>query len=392
MAKQPVGMAQRFASVNQNQQIFELNNRIEDLEEELRHLRSNPPSEGEKEALNQQLEALASQLAQQSGEYHIPFDQIQPDPEQPRTVFPQDLIIARVKSLQERGQLSPVIVIPKEGWYQLFDGELRWRSGSAAGLKTLRCVFLTQENLDALDRTALFDRQLTTSIQSEKLHPFDLANALTKLMVMQYPELAPQVQEIPNLLGAVNQRLKRSGKAADLESIRIADRSTQKNWLESLGLLQMEELWILSSILDKQLNPISVSSNIFPLLNLPTDLQAVIRETGLEGSKILELKRLSPRLLNVSEEVATQIRKEITATILKNRASLSQIRKLVSQTIQEHNPVSKSIPASKLGTVVKLVQGIYPEQFDRQELTELRQALHAKLQQVEALLGPELHN
>ncbi|NJN85851.1 MAG: ParB N-terminal domain-containing protein [Leptolyngbyaceae cyanobacterium SL_7_1] len=387
MSKKPVGMAQRFAHVGQSHQVFELSNRIEELEEELRQIRANPASDTENEELNRQLEALATQLSQQGGEHDIPFNQIKPDPDQPRTVFPPELIQARAKSLREEGQLNPAIVLPKDGWYQLFDGELRWRSGPIAGLQTLRCVFLTQESLDKLDRTALFDRQLTTSIQAEKLHPFDLANGLVKLMVLQYPELQDQVEEIPNLLSAAVQRLKRSDKAADLDSIRIANRDRQKDWLETAGLNSVEELWIFSTILDKQLNPISVSSNIFPLLNLPADLQNLIRQTGLEGSKVLELKRLSPKFLGADQQTSEKIREQVTQKVLEDKLSLSHIRKLVNQTIQAQNPPQSPSKDRKASTTLQLIQSIQPTTIDKNHLAELRKALYAKLQEIDAVLN-----
>lgn len=385
MAKQPIGMAQRFANVNQNQQIFELTNKVEELEEELRQLRSGNPSDSEKEELNRQLEALANQLAQQNGEKEIPFDEIKPDPNQPRTVFSQALIQARAKSLREEGQLSCAIVIPKEGWYQLFDGELRWRSGPVAGMTTLRCVFLTQEALDKLDPSAVFDRQLTTSIQSEKLHPFDLANGLIKLIVLRYPHLEAQVEEIPNILSAAIQRLKRNGKATELDTIRIAERVSQQEWLETAGLYTIEEQWIFLTILDKQLNPISISSNIFPLLNLPADLQNVIRGTGLEGSKILELKRLSSKFLKVDEDQALEIRQQVTQTVLQEKLSLSQLKKLVSQTLQKYNP-SPSEQNTKAIKAIKAIQSIQPTKIEKSQLSQLRQLLSAKLQEIDDLL------
>ena len=387
MSKKPVGMAQRFAHVGQSQQVFELSNRIEELEEELRQVRAKPTTETEKEELNRQLEAFATQLGQQSGEHAIPFDQIKPDPAQPRTVFPPELIQARAKSLREEGQLNPAIVLPKDGWYQLFDGELRWRSGSIAGLQTLRCVFLTQEALDKLDRTALFDRQLTTSIQAEKLHPFDLANGLVKLMVLHHPALKDQIEEIPNLLSATVQRLKRNDKATELDSIRIAEREEQKAWLETAGLNSAEEKWILSTLLDKQLNPISISSNVFPLLNLPADLQNTIRETGLEGSKVLELKRLSPKFLGVDQKMAEKMRLQITQKVLQDKLSLSQIRKLVHQTIQKQNPLAANSKDTKPFAAIQSIQSIQPTKIEKKHLVEIRKTLYDKLQEIDALLN-----
>lgn len=380
-------LSKQFATVGTVQQEF-TQERIEELEEEIKQLKTKLDHDPQKQVLNQKLEALGAQLAQQNGEHEIPLDKIKPDPEQPRTVFPQELLQARAKSLREEGQLSPVIVIPQEGWYLLFDGELRWRSSPLAGLATLRSVFLTQEALDNLDRTALFDRQLTTSIQSEKLHPFDLANSLIKLMLLKHPELKPISEEIPNLLGAAIQRLKRNGKAAELDTIRIAEREQQEEWLTTSGLTSPEELKIFLVLLDKQLNPISVSSNVFPLLNLTSDLQEVVRSTGLEGSKVLAIKRLSPKHLNIKEESARKLRAELVQEVMEEKLSLSQIKAWVNQKIRESNPAPPTLQKeSKADVAIQAIQSIAPKRIEKARLVELQKILQAKLQEINTLLN-----
>jgi ParB family transcriptional regulator, chromosome partitioning protein len=382
-------LSKQFASIGAVQQEF-TQERIEELEEEIKHLKNRVDNDPQKKALNQKLEALGAQLAQQNGEHEIPFEKIKPDPDQPRTVFPQELVQARAKSLREEGQLSPAIVIPQDGWYLLFDGEMRWRSGTLAGLTTLRCVFLTQDALDGLDRTALFDRQLTTSIQSEKLHPFDLANSLIKLIILKHPDLQAWTHEIPNILGAAVQRLKRNGKAAELDSIRIAGREQQQQWLSEAGLNSEQELQILSVILDKQLNPVSISSNAFPLLNLAPDLQEAIRTTGLEGSKILEIKRLSPKLLNTNEATAKKLRAELIRTVIQDQLSLSQIRMWVNQKIWDSNPTKpfalKTSKASKADVAIQAIQAIAPKKIEKARLLDLQKHLQEKLQEINELL------
>ena len=379
-------LSKQFASVGAVQQEF-TQERIEELEEEIRQLKNRVDNDPQKKALNQKLEALGAQLAQQNGEHEIPFEKIKPDPDQPRTVFPQELIQARAKSLREEGQLSPAIVIPQDGWYLLFDGEMRWRSGTLAGLTALRCVFLTQNALDSLDKTALFDRQLTTSIQSEKLHPFDLANSLLKLIILKHPDLQTWTEEIPNILGAAIQRLKRSGKVTELDAIRIAGREQQQQWLSESGLSSEEELQIFSVILDKQLNPVSVSSNAFTLLNLTPDLQEVIRTTGLEGSKILEIKRLSPKLLNTNDANARKLRAELIQKVVQHKLSLSQIRMWVNQKIREGNPTKPTSPKeSKADVAIQAIQAIAPKKIEKARLLELQTHLQAKLQEINELL------
>lgn len=383
--KKPASISQMFAPASQNQEVLQLQDRVEELEEELRQLRLQPLSSPEKEALEGQIQELAQQLAQQGGEHAIPLDRIRPDPDQPRTVFPEAIIQARAKSLREEGQHTPIILIPQaQNWYKLFDGELRWRSAPQANLTTLRAVLLTQETLDKLGKATIFDRQLTTSLQSEKLHPFDLANGLVKLMVMRYPHLSERTEEIPSLLNAAVQRLRRSREVIDWESLTIADRLAQQEWVEKVCISETER-WILNTILSKQLNPVSVNSNVFTLLNLPEDLQAVIRTQGLEGSKVLELKRISGKTLDIDEETATALRQQLTEEVVQQGLSLDKIRakvKLLLQAYQEpKQPGKQAQLAQRLSSIPKQLKQakVWKDPKKRQKLEKLLDELEGLL-------------
>ncbi|MDX2241510.1 MAG: ParB N-terminal domain-containing protein [Leptolyngbyaceae cyanobacterium bins.302] len=384
-AKKPASISQMFAPASQNQEVLQLQDRVEELEDELRQLRSQELDSNVRTALEEQIQELAHQLAQQGGEHYISLDQIQPDSDQPRTVFPPTVIQARAKSLLEEGQHSPIILIPQtDSGYKLFDGELRWRSAPQAGLTTLRAVFLTQEALDKLDKAAVFDRQLTTSLQSEKLHPFDLANGLVKLMVMRHPQLNEQVKSIPSLLNAIIQRLRRSGEIAELEAVAIADQNVQQEWIEKVCTSETER-WILEVILSKQLNPVSINSNVFTLLNLPEDLQSVVRTEGLEGSKVLELKKISGKNLNIEEEEAIDLRTKLIHEVIHQGLSLDKIRSKVKATLQMHKDPQQQPKTLDLSQRLSSI----PKQLKQAKVWEdakKRQKLEKLLNELEGLL------
>lgn len=384
-SKKPASISQLFASASQTQEVLQLQDQVEELEEELRQIRSQELDSKVKRALEEQIQQLAQQLGQQGGEHHILLKHIQPDTDQPRSVFPQMVIQARAKSLQEEGQHSPIILIPQtENCYKLFDGELRWRSAPLAGFTTLRAVFLTQEALDKLDKAAIFDRQLTTSLQSEKLHPFDLANGLVKLMVMRHPELNNQLKAIPSLLNIIIQRLRRSGEITELEKVVIADQDDQQNWIDRVCTSETE-YWILEAILSKQLNPVSINSNVFTLLNLPEDLQSAIRAEGLEGSKVLELKKISGKNLNIDEEEATNLRTKLTYDVIQQRLSLDKIRSIVKAHLQEYKDSAQ--PSKPLDFSQRLSS--IPKKLKQAKVWEdakKRQKLEKLLNELEGLL------
>lgn len=385
-SKKPVDMTQLFGQAGQTQQIHQLKSQVEELNAEITQLRANAFSSEEKTALEQQIESLTNQLANQGGIHDIAIDLIDPDPTQPRQTFPELIIQERVESLRRQGQKNPIVLIPQlDGRYKLFDGELRWRSAPLAGMTTLKAVFLLKE--DAQDEAAVFEGQLVTSIHSEKLHDLDLATALIRLTIHKYPNFKDREDEIPKLLNAFINRLIRSKTLEELALIKDADLTTQEQWLETADFKDEEEQEIVSVLLGLQLNPVSINNNIFPLLKLAEDLKCVIRSVGLESSKARELNKLSSLALNVDENEAVAIRTQVTQQVVQEKLSLSQTRTLVKQKLLQYNaPDSKTKQDKQMDKTIKTVQSIDPKELGRTRLAELRQALQEKLQEVETLI------
>lgn len=66
----------------------------------------------------------------------IPVDQIKPSPYQPRLTFDLEDIKG---SIMRDGILVPLTVRKKDGYYELIDGERRWRVAKELGYKTVPC-------------------------------------------------------------------------------------------------------------------------------------------------------------------------------------------------------------------------------------------------------------
>lgn len=384
--KKPVEISQLFGIAGQSQQIHQLKSQIEKLEAEITQLRENAFSPEEKTALEQQISELTNQLATQGGIHEIAISLIDPDPIQPRQTFPPSVIQERAESLRRQGQKNPIVLIPQhDGRYKLFDGELRWRSAPLAGMKTLKAVFLPQE--ETLDEAVVFEGQLVSSIHSQKLHDLDLATALIRLIIHKHPDLQDREDEIPKFLNAFINRLIRSKMLQELALIKDADLTTQQEWLETANFRELEEQEIVSVLLGLQLNPVSINNNIFPLLKLTEDLKNAIRSEGLESSKVRELNKLSSEQLKVDETEAVAIRTQITQRVVQEKLSLSQTRTLVKQTLLQHNaPDSKAKQDNQMDKTIKTIQLIDLKALERTRLAELHQALQEKLQEIETLM------
>jgi ParB family chromosome partitioning protein len=386
-APKPVGMKQLFGEAGQSHQVHQLKSRVEELEAELTQLRSGALDSQEKAALEQQIEELTSQLAATGGTHEISLSLIDSAPNQPRATFPKALIQERAESLRRHGQKTPIIVVPQpDGRYILFEGELRWRAATLLGWKTLKAVFLLDE--ETVDEGSIFEGQLVTSIHSQKLHDLDLADALIRLITHRYPYFENQEKTISKTLKAAIRRFERSGQLSELAEIRIANHEEQQQWLESVGFKQAEEQDIFAVLLGLQLHPVSISNNIFPLLDLPEDLKQVIKTEGLESSKARELSKLTAEQLEVSETKARTIRAEATEKAIHEKLSLSQIKALVKDTLKQHQTTNSTTKQPRVAEkTIKAIQSIELQEIEQDQLEELRQALKNKLQEIERMIG-----
>ena len=110
-----------------------------------------------------------------TGLQHIPVDEIDPNPVQPRTTFTSDKLTELAQSIKANGIIQPLVVQKSGHRFQLVAGERRWRAAKLAGFTTVPAV--VQEF--AQDR--LLEVALIENIQREDLNPIEVAHALDRL-------------------------------------------------------------------------------------------------------------------------------------------------------------------------------------------------------------------
>ena len=72
----------------------------------------------------------------------LPFSAISPNPDQPRTCFPETALEELAQSIRRHGILQPLSVHRIEGGYQLIAGERRLRAAQLAGLTEVPCLVM----------------------------------------------------------------------------------------------------------------------------------------------------------------------------------------------------------------------------------------------------------
>jgi ParB family chromosome partitioning protein len=107
----------------------------------------------------------------------VDIDLIDPNPEQPRTIFSEDKLEELSQSIRENGLVQPILLRRKEyGRYQLVAGERRWRAAQRAGLQRVSAVIREVED------EKLLELALIENIQRQELNPIEEAAAYQRLM------------------------------------------------------------------------------------------------------------------------------------------------------------------------------------------------------------------
>jgi ParB family chromosome partitioning protein len=102
---------------------------------------------------------------------------IAPNPNQPRTAFEEESLLALAESIRARGVLQPVLVRSLAGGrYELIAGERRWRAARMAQLETVPAIVRRHDDAASLELA------LIENMAREDLNPVDEARACAALV------------------------------------------------------------------------------------------------------------------------------------------------------------------------------------------------------------------
>ena len=127
------------------------------------------------ELLDESFDPTSAQDDKVSEMRHIKLTEITPDPDQPRRHFDEEALNELAASIKEHGILQPIVVIPKDGGYQIVAGERRYRAASIAGLLKVPALVRT---LSAQHKLEL---SLIENLQRRDLNVLETATAYLKL-------------------------------------------------------------------------------------------------------------------------------------------------------------------------------------------------------------------
>ena len=107
----------------------------------------------------------------------IPLDQIERNPNQPRSLFDEDKLEELAASIREIGIIQPITLRQTaENRFQIIAGERRWRASQIAGLKTIPAYIRTIKD------ESVMEMALVENIQREDLNAIEIALAYEHLL------------------------------------------------------------------------------------------------------------------------------------------------------------------------------------------------------------------
>ncbi|MBO9407348.1 ParB/RepB/Spo0J family partition protein [Shimia sp. R9_1] len=200
----------------------------------------------------------------------VPIERIEPNPDQPRRDFTPEQLDDLANSIREKGVIQPLIVRKKSGdRYEIVAGERRWRASQMAKLHELPVI------VREYDDTEVLEIAIIENIQRADLNPVEEAMGYRQLM-----------QKFGH---------------------------TQEKVSEALGKSR------------------SHIANLMRLLNLPDDVQMMLREGELSAGHARAL---------VTSENASELAKKV----VKDGLSVRQTEKLAKKTGSLVEQIKKSRP------------------------------------------------
>lgn len=200
----------------------------------------------------------------------VPIERIEPNPDQPRRDFTKEQLDDLANSIREKGVIQPLIVRKKPGdRYEIVAGERRWRASQMAQLHELPVI------VREYDDTEVLEIAIIENIQRADLNPVEEAMGYRQLM-----------QKFGH---------------------------TQEKVSEALGKSR------------------SHIANLMRLLNLPDDVQVMLREGHLSAGHA--------RALVPSDNAS-----ELARKVVKDGLSVRQTEKLAKKTSSLVDQVKKSRP------------------------------------------------
>ncbi|MBC7881447.1 MAG: ParB/RepB/Spo0J family partition protein [Anaerolineae bacterium] len=219
----------------------------------------------------------------------VPWDK------QPRRKINPEPFKSLVESVRVNGILQPLLVRPIDNKYLLVAGERRWRAALEVGLREVP-VYIREMGDEEATECALLE-----NLQREDLNAMDETEGVLDLLSLR---LSTERDVVISLLNQMSNM--KEGKVTNGVIRNQAAEESIKQLFERFGKLTWQ----------------SFLKNRIPLLNLPSELSAALREGKIDYTKARTLAKIK------NETMRSQVLNEVLATNMTCRDIERHIRSL----------------------------------------------------------------
>jgi ParB family transcriptional regulator, chromosome partitioning protein len=225
----------------------------------------------------------------------VALDRIEPNPDQPRTIFDEAALAELAGSIREHGVLQPILVRPLgDNRYQLVAGERRWRASKLAGLTVIHALV---EEID--DDTAL-EIAIIENLQREDLSPLEEATMYDRMIHEHGYSIRKLADKLGKDKGYLENRLRLADAPAEIRELVSLRKDTLSHAYELLKVDDPKKRRRLAS---------QVAAGELSLVKLREKIEGrrprVVDDAGLIGDDLVDEVKAAPAPLVDEAEWAT---------------------------------------------------------------------------------------
>lgn len=204
----------------------------------------------------------------------INVSDVRPNINQPRSLFEDDKIEELAQSIKTHGLLQPIVVRPKDDYYELIAGERRLRAHELLELPEIMAIIkdTTDEKSAAL--------ALIENLQRENLTPIEEAEAYYKLINLEgitQEELATRMSKSQSTIA---NKIRLLNLSSEVKKALYEKRITERHARAMLKLNEAGQLKVLNKIEEKSLNVSQTEEVVGSITNKTDKKKSTSKSSG----------------------------------------------------------------------------------------------------------------
>jgi len=159
-------------------------------------------------------------MANSAAYQNVDIESIRESASNPRQHFDEKGMGELTESIRTKGIVSPLLLRPMDGVYEVVDGARRYRAAKAAGLTTVPAILRHMSDEDALEI------QVIANLQRQDVHPLDEAEGYKRLLDTKRYDVAALAAKVGKSKAYIYGRLQLAQLIPAVKKMLLADEIT----------------------------------------------------------------------------------------------------------------------------------------------------------------------